>query len=62
MESNIVGESSEAVTSVEDSLALAGGFGTFQVIASLICQANYIRSAFFYYPLPLMPAIHGALP
>ena len=48
---------SEAVTNVDDAIALTGGFGRFQLIMSLICMGNYVRSAFFYYPLPYMELI-----
>ena len=54
MRKNVMNESSEAVTNMEDAIALIGGFGRFQWLMSIITMGNYIRSAFFYYPLPYM--------
>ena len=54
MTKNVINSDWEVVTNVEDALSLVGGFGRFQWIASFICMGNYIRAAFFYYPLPYM--------
>jgi hypothetical protein len=54
MTKNVLNSGTEAVTNVEDALALSGGFGRFQLLASLVIMGNFVRSAFFYYPLPYM--------
>ena len=54
MERNVIESDREAVTTIEDAIALTGGFGTFQWIASFVCMGNNIRNAFFYFPLPYM--------
>ena len=54
MQDNVMNENSEAVTTVEDAIAITGGWGRFQWIMSFITMGNYIRSAFYYYPLPFM--------
>mmetsp|Transcript_13266 Transcript_13266/g.18070 ORF Transcript_13266/g.18070 Transcript_13266/m.18070 type:complete len:164 (-) Transcript_13266:187-678(-) len=54
MERNVIDHTGEAVTTIEDALALIGGFGKFQWIASIVCMANMIRNAFFYFPLPYL--------
>ena len=54
MDRNVLNEDSEAVTTIEDALALVGGFGRFQFISSLVCNTNYVRSALFFYAVPFM--------
>lgn len=54
MDKNVLNEDSEAVTTIEDALALVGGFGRFQWISSLVGGGNYVRSALFFYAVPFM--------
>ena len=54
MVKNVLNEDSEAVITIEDALALVGGFGRFQWISSIICVSNYSRSALFFSVVPFM--------
>ena len=54
MPKNVVNDGIEAVTTIEDAIALIGGFGRFQWILSFVTMGNYVRSALTYYPLPYL--------
>ena len=54
MSKNVVNDGIEAVTNVDDALALIGGFGRFQYIIAFVVMGNYCRSALTYYVLPFM--------
>lgn len=54
MKQTIMNDGIEAVTNIEDALALIGGFGRFQLFVALVTMGNYVRSALVYYPLPYM--------
>ena len=54
MKQNVMNEATEAVTSIEDALALIGGFGRFQWLSSFITMGVYMRAAYTYYPLPYL--------
>jgi len=53
-EANSSDKEGKPAKTVDDALALAGGFGIFQLISSFVCMGNNTRNAIFYFPLPYL--------